>query len=84
MKTRIINIVMCLFATALIMISCIKEKTATEPTSYNQSIEKARQHQQFLKAAKLKKDGKLVFLSLMGSLIQNNDLILKDILKKYC
>ena len=84
MKTRIINIVMCLFATALIMISCIKEKTATEPTPYNQSIEKERQHQQFLKAAKLKKDGKLVFLSLMGSLIQNNDLILKDILKKYC
>ena len=58
MKIKSINIVMCMFATALIMISCSKEKTATEPTSYNQSIEKARQHQQFLKAAKLKKDGK--------------------------
>lgn len=49
---------MCLFATALIMVGCSKGKTATEPLSSHQSVEKVRQHQQFLKAAKLKKDGK--------------------------
>ncbi|MDD2963532.1 MAG: hypothetical protein PHQ65_16800 [Bacteroidales bacterium] len=41
MKIKSINIVMCMFATALIMISCSKEKTATEPTNHEAQISAA-------------------------------------------